>query len=309
MREMGNFNPVPGCSGRGEETYMNKIVAAGPNTDQIKYWNGLAGDRWVQFQKELDSMISGLGRDAMARAKIVGGERVIDVGCGCGETTLEIARRVGLSGAVTGVDISAPMTEHALSRAAEAGVANVRFENADAETHAFADEGVDLLFSRFGIMFFDNPAVAFKNLGSTLKPGGRITFVCWRQPDENPWLLLPAKAASAHLDLPPRPGPEDPSPFAFADPDRVRGILTEAGFSDITLEQRDGLLLLGGPNTLDGAVRFAMNVGPASTPYDQADAETREKVAGSVRSALEPYFTGSAVEFPSSAWMVIARKV
>jgi SAM-dependent methyltransferase len=287
---------------------MNKIVAAGPNTDQIEYWNGLAGDRWVQLQKELDAMISAVGRDAMARAEIAEGERVVDIGCGCGETTLEIARRVGPSGAVTGIDISAPMVEHARSRAAEDGLANARFENADAETHKLMEEGVDLLFSRFGVMFFDDPTVAFKNLASTLRPGGRMTFVCWRAPDENPWLLIPSKAAGAHLELSPRPGPEDPSPFAFANPDRVTGILTGAGFTDIALERRDGPLLLGGPNTLDGAVRFSLNIGPASIPCANADAATVEKVVESVRGALEPYYTGSAVELPSSAWIVTARK-
>lgn len=287
---------------------MNKIVAEGPNTDQIEFWNGLAGDNWVQYQKELDAMIEGIGQDALARAAIQPGERVLDAGCGCGQTTIDISRRVGTSGAAKGIDISAPMVAHARSRAAEAGLSNISFENADAETHKFEQGQTDLLFSRFGVMFFNDPAAAFRNLGSTLTSGGRVAFACWRQPDENLWLVLPSKAAGAHVELPPRPAPEDPSPFAFSNPDRVKGILTEAGFHDISLEQRDGPLQLGGPNTLDGAVRFALNVGPAANACVNADAATVKNVIDSVHSALEPYYTGTAVELPSSAWIVTARK-
>lgn len=287
---------------------MNKIAATGPNTDQIKFWNGQAGETWVQHQEELDAMIGGIGAEVLARAQIQDGESVLDVGCGCGQTTLEIGRRVGQSGEVTGADISAPMIEHARARAVQANLSNVEFEVTDAETHPFASAAADLVFSRFGIMFFKNPVAAFTNLASALKPGGRLAFVCWRQPDENLWLVLPSKAAGGHVELPPRPEPDQPSPFAFANPDRVTSILTDAGFTEIALEQRDGPLKLGGPNTLDGAVNFAINVGPAADAYAHADGATRAKVVDSVRGSLEPFYTGSAVEMPSSAWIVTARK-
>lgn len=287
---------------------MNKIAATGPNTDQIEFWNGLTGGNWVQYQEELDAMINDIGQDALARAQVQEGERVLDVGCGCGTTTMEMARRVGPSGAVTGVDISAPMIELAQSRAAQAGLTNVQFQVADAEAHSFKDGSIDLLFSRFGIMFFGNPVAAFTNLASALKPGGRLTFACWRQPEDNLWLVLPSKAAGAYVELPPRPEPDQPSPFAFANPDRVTSILSDAGFTDISLEQRDGNLKIGGPNTLAAAVNFAINMGPAAVACAEADAATVEKVAGAIRETLEPFYTGSAVEMPSSVWIVTATK-
>jgi SAM-dependent methyltransferase len=286
---------------------MTTIAALGPNADQIEFWNGLTGDRWVQHQNALDAMISGIGNDALARADVQQGERILDIGCGCGQTTLELARRVGPSGSVTGIDISAPMLEHARSRAD--GIENVNFENADAETHTFADGGFDLLFSRFGVMFFNDPVAAFRNLGSLLKPGGRLAFACWRQPEDNLWLVLPTKAAGEHVEMPPRPGPEDPSPFAFADEGRLQKILTEAGFSDVTLQRRDGALKLGGPNTLEGAVQFALSVGPATNALQGVDSGTLEKVIDSVREVLEPHFTGSAVEMASSVWIVSASRL
>ncbi len=159
---------------------MNVLSPTGPNSDQIEFWNGLAGERWVRHQNELDAMIGGIGDDVLARAQISEGERVLDVGCGCGHTTLEIARQVGKSGSVTGIDISAMMLDHARTRADAAGVENVEFLNADAATQQFPETGFELLFSRFGVMFFSDPVAAFKNLASAIKPGGRLAFACWR---------------------------------------------------------------------------------------------------------------------------------
>jgi SAM-dependent methyltransferase len=200
------------------------------------------------------------------------------------------------------------MLEWARKRADNAGISNIQFANADAETHDFGDDKFDLLFSRFGVMFFNDPVAAFSNLGSVIKSGGRLTFVCWRPPEDNPWLVMPAKAAGEHVEMPPRPGPEEPSPFAFANPDRVKHILTSAGFENVALEQRDGDLQIGGPGTVDDAARFALTVGPAATPVAEADAATVEKAFQSVRELIAPHHTGTAVEMPSSVWIVTATR-
>jgi SAM-dependent methyltransferase len=294
---------------REKDKSMSTIVAAGPNSDQIEYWNGMAGARWVTHQEKLDASIGGIGADAMSRAQVKEGERVVDVGCGCGHTTLDIAHQVGTSGKVLGVDISTPMLDLARSRMDDAEINHVHFANADAETHKFDDDQFDLLFSRFGVMFFGDPVAAFRNLGSVLGSGGRLVFVCWRSPEDNPWLVQPAKVAGEHIELPPRAGPGEPGPFAFADPDRVKRILASAGFDNIELEQRDGDLQLGGPQSLDDAVDFALKLGPSAMPLAEADAETAETVIQSVRTFLEPHYTGSAVEMPSSAWIVTASRI
>src|SRR5881628_2723223 len=161
----------------------------------------------------------------MERARIGAGERVIDIGCGCGDTTIALARRVGPAGLVLGIDVSAPMLARAADAAREAGVAHVRFEHADAQTHRFPAQAFDVLYSRFGVMFFSDPAAAFGNLRTALRPGGRLGFVCWQAVPENPWIAVPLEAAAQHMALPPPPAPGAPGPFSFADPERVRRIL------------------------------------------------------------------------------------
>src|SRR5262249_6517301 len=149
-------------------------------------------------------------------------ERVLDVGCGTGQTSIELARRAGPGGAVTGIDISAPMLARARARAADAGARTVTFLDADAQTHRFDPASLDVCFSRFGIMFFAAPDAAFANLRSALRPAGRLAFVCWQSMRDNPWMLVPLMAAAAHITLPPPPAPDAPGPFSFADADRVR---------------------------------------------------------------------------------------
>ncbi|MDF2901645.1 MAG: SAM-dependent methyltransferase, partial [Phenylobacterium sp.] len=190
------------------------------NADQIAYWNNAAGETWAALQDRLDRQIEPLGLRAIEAGAPQPGERVLDIGCGCGQTSFELARRVGPSGRVLGVDISAPMLEVARQRAAGAA-ANVSFIEADAQTHAFQNGGFDLAISRFGVMFFDDPTAAFRNIGAALRPGGRLSFVCWRPMLENAWMATPLFAAMPLLPPLPPPDPAAPGPFAFADPERV----------------------------------------------------------------------------------------
>jgi SAM-dependent methyltransferase len=281
----------------------------GPNAEQITYWNQQAGPTWVAVQSLIDQQIRPLGRRAMERAGLGAGQRVLDVGCGCGDTTLELATRVAPGGEALGVDISAPMLTRAAQQARAANVPNARFELADAQTSELPAGRFDVLFSRFGVMFFADPAVAFTNLRQALRAGGQLAFVCWQSMMENPWMAVPMMAALQHLPPPPMPAPGAPGPFAFADPDRVRDILTNAGFADVALEPVRMALSVGGGNDLDTTVDFILRMGPTARALREADdPELQPLVAASVREALAPYQTADAgVMMDSASWIVTAR--
>ncbi len=283
---------------------------SGPNAEQIEYWNGPAGGKWVHFQERQDETLRPLGLAAMERAAIAGGEAVLDVGCGCGDTSFEIARRTGTSGSVTGVDISSVMLARARARAEAEPDLVVGFENADAETHTLPAEAFDLVFSRFGVMFFRNPEAAFANLRASLKPDGRIAFVCWRPLKENQWFSVPLAAAAEHIDLPDPTPPGEPGPFAFADPERLRGILDGAGFADIAIDANDQAIPVGGAADLDDIVGFVMQQGPMARALTavEADDATRARIAAGVRAAFEPDYADGTVRLGTATWMVTARR-
>jgi SAM-dependent methyltransferase len=287
---------------------MKALDASGPNAEQITYWNEQSGAKWVDMGPWLDDQISPLGLATMEHARLAQGERVLDVGCGCGQTSLQLAERVGPGGEVVGVDISTVMLERARARAAEAGVANVRFENADAQTFAFEPERFDLVFSRFGVMFFADPTRAFENLLTALAPGGRLAFLCWQEVGRNPWMLVPLMAAAQHVGMPERPPPGAPGPFAFADSGHVRGILETAGFADVAFESLERELQVGGGGSLEDTVRFALQLGPTGRLLADADEATRTTVAKSVHEALIPYAKDDGVRMDSAAWIATARR-
>ena len=282
------------------------MQSAGPNAQQIEYWNQLAGPRWVSHQEFLDAQIAPLGRLAMEHASLAPGERVIDVGCGCGDSTLEIARRVGAAGEVLGIDLSAPMLERARERSRASDAVNAGFLQADAQTQAFEPASFDLLYSRFGVMFFADPVAAFANLRGALRASGRLAFVCWQPLARNPWMLVPLAAAAKHVELPQPPAPGAPGPFAFGDPDLVRGILGKAGFADVSVEPVESELSIGGAD-LDSTVEFLLGIGPAAASLRDASREQRALVAGAIREAIEPYSTPAGVRMRGATWIVRAR--
>lgn len=280
--------------------------AAGPNAEQITYWNETAGPKWVALEEMLDEQIRGLGEVLMDRVGIGRGERVLDVGCGTGQTSLALARRVGPSGRVCGVDISAPMLDRARERARSAGADNVAFVGADAQTHPFEPATADVGFSRFGVMFFADPVVAFTNLRGALRPGGRLGFVCWQSLPDNPWMFVPAMVAAQHVALPLPASPDAPGPFAFADPGRLREILERAGFTGVGIDDHRTTLTVGGRGGLDRAVDFILQMGPSGAALREATPELRATVAAAVREALAPYHTPDGLRMPSAAWIVTA---
>jgi len=287
---------------------MSRLDYAGPNAEQIRYWNESRGQTWVEQHAMIDEQIQPLGAKAMDRAALQAGERVLDVGCGCGPTTLELARRVGGTGSVLGIDLSSVMLDHARRQPRPTDAGDVRFEEADAQTHALPAGAFDVLFSRFGVMFFADPRAAFANLAKALRPGGRMTFVCWRTFPENPWMAVPMMAALQHIPPPPIPGPEDPGPFAFASQDRVRSILEGAGFSHVTFEPIDQELLIGGGRGIDAAVDFILKMGPTAAALRDVGPEKRAEVAGAVREAVRPYHGPDGVKMAGAAWIVTARR-
>ena len=286
---------------------MTTPESTGPNTDQSQYWNEVGGLNWVALQEVLDEQLAPLGAVAIDRAEVAPGDRVLDVGCGCGHTSLELARRVGPGGFVLGIDISTSMLERAAARAKEAGIAHVRFENADAQTFAFSPSAFDLLYSRMGVMFFDDPLAAFENQLRALRSGGRMTFVCWRNIEENPWMSVPLSAAAKHIPIPERP-PRAPGPQAFADPEHVRLILEGAGFADVAFEGLDTTITIGGSGSLDESVRNMLTFGLISRAIREANVQDTTEIAASLREAVAPYATPTGVRMKSACWVVTARR-
>jgi SAM-dependent methyltransferase len=281
------------------------VNAPPPNATEIDNWNNATGKTWAMLHERLDRQIAPIGREAMRRAGFKAGDQVLDVGCGCGETSLDISGQIA-PGEVTGLDPSAPLLEIAREAARGQGIGNIRFTEGDAQVHALPAGHFDVLFSRFGVMFFEDPTAAFANLRKGLKPGARLAFCCWRSPAENDWLSIPLRAAS-HL-LPPLPpsDPTAPGPFAFADRDRVSRILSGAGFTQVQIEPFD---LIMGTDTLEQAVVQALRMGPLGAALRQAGAsdELKHKVEAALRDALEPRVVDGKVRLPAAAWIVSAR--
>ncbi len=281
---------------------------AAPNAEMIRHWNEVNGPRWVAFQRRLDAQLDPVGLCTMERLPLASCTRALDVGCGCGSTTIELAQRLSGAGSVTGVDISAPFLARAAERATEAGVTNVRFVQADAQTYAFEAESFDAAYSRFGVMFFEDPAAAFANVRRALKPGGALAFVCWRSPQENAWVTVPMKAALPFLEAPTPPAPGTPGPFSLADRERLTAVLTAAGFTDIAIEADDPKLLLGGGSDLDSTVDFALQIGPTAALLREQSIERVDEVRAAVRAALAPYQSDAGITLGAAVWIVRAKR-
>ncbi|MBX3479975.1 MAG: methyltransferase domain-containing protein [Caulobacter sp.] len=284
---------------------MTEPQSADPNADQIAYWNDKAGETWARLQGLLDRQIAPLGARAMAALDPRGGETLLDIGCGCGDTTLALARAVGGEGAVAGVDISLPMLQVAGRRIEAEGLTQAGVIEADAQIHDFGAETVDGVFSRFGVMFFHQPEAAFANFYRALKRGGRLAFVCWRPLTENPWMLAPLSAALKVVPAPPPPtDPLAPGPFAFSDPDRVRTILAGVGFSDIVIKPYD--LAIGG-HDLENALLLAQKVGPGALLLRE-NPDRKDAIVAALKETLQAHLGPDGVFFESATWIVTAHK-
>ncbi|WP_213741007.1 class I SAM-dependent methyltransferase [Bradyrhizobium sp. dw_411] len=284
---------------------METPVGHEQNADQIAYWNGPGGKRWADRQQAQDILLKPIADALIDRARPKAGERIIDVGCGNGATSVAFAREVGPSGHVLGIDVSGPML--ALARASAPGDLPVDFALADATVYPFDPASFDLLASRFGVMFFAEPSRSFANLRKALRPSGRLAFACWRAPRDNPFFMAPLQAVYKHVPKLPQQGPEDPGPFSFASEARVQRILGEAGFTGIAMEPLHLALDVANGRGLDAAVQGALEIGPASRALEGQPAELRAAATDSIREALAAFAKGETVPLPASIWIVTAR--
>ena len=281
---------------------------------QTEYWNGPVGERWARHQAVLDAVFAPLTEALFERAALGPGERVLDIGCGAGATTLEAARRVGPSGRVTGADISDPLLAVARARATRHGgpSAPIDFIRADVETATFEAGAFPRAVSRFGVMFFTDSGRAFANVRRVLGPSGRLTVLCWRALPENPWVTVPRDAVLPLLsEVPPPPPPDAPGPFRFADGDALATLLRASGFADVACEsvERDVTLGRGGSDdeATAAAAQVAVELGPVSHLVRDAEAPLRERAAAAVARALRPHAADGAVRLRAACWLVQAR--
>lgn len=276
------------------------------NRSQSEYWQSPAGLAWITHEEALDAAMAGMLGPMFDAAAVGPGDRLLDIGCGTGASTLEAARRVP-KGEVVALDISAPLLARARERAHAAGVRNVTFLHGDAQSHAFAPEAHDALVSRIGMSFFADPAAAFRNLRRALRPGGRMSFTAWARAAENPWFEIPRRAAEARLGPAPASDPHAPGPTAFADSGRVVGLMAEAGLADTAAHRLE--IVLTPPGTPEAAARAASRVGPAArimkakggTPQDAAAIEE------AVRAEFTRFETAAGVRVPAVVLLFVAR--
>jgi SAM-dependent methyltransferase len=270
--------------------------------DQAALWNGVAGRTWVEAQELLDRVFEPFEKLLVEEVAAGRKRSVLDVGCGTGATTLAIARSLGGSGRAVGVDISEPMIVLARERAARERVP-ATFIVADAAAHAFEASSFDMLVSRFGVMFFDDNVRAFANLRRAARPGADLRLIAWRSPADNPFMTAAERAAAPLLPCIPARRPRGPGQFAFADAERVHGILAESGWADIDIRSLDVACAFPADRLDDYLVRL----GPVGRILQDADEQTRGRVVASLRAAFNPYLHGDEVRFDAACWMIRGR--
>jgi SAM-dependent methyltransferase len=273
-------------------------------TEQSKIWNESVGEAWVEHAAHFDATLAPFGRAAIERLAVQPHERVIDIGCGTGATTVEIAR---LANAVTGVDLSVPMLAAAGRRADAMGLSNIDWLVVDVEATGLEVARFDAAYSRFGVMFFEDPVAAFTNIANALVNGGRLGFVCFQSPLANPFIVVPVMAAARVLQLVAPSDPHGPGPFSLADPQRINDVLTAAGFIDIVIKPGPTEASLGDATDLTTLARRLLEQNPVTAPaFAVAIESVRIEATVAAAEALAPYCTAESVTLGASTWIVTA---
>jgi SAM-dependent methyltransferase len=285
-------------------TTSHAIPVDPTNVDALRAWDGADGDFWAEEEYVFDHSLHHYRHAFLAAADVRPDDRVLDIGCGNGETTRDAA---GLAprGRALGVDLSARMLDRARRRAAEAGLSNVDFLRADAQIHPFAPASFDLAISRTGTMFFGDPVAAFTNVGRALRPGGRLVMLVWQGVERNDWFRELVGSLAAGRDLPPPP-PDAPGPFAYADPARSHAVLGAAGFEDVAIEGVEAPMWFG--PSADAAYRFLSTLGFSRFLLRDLDPRARERALASLRAGVEAHLADEGVVYPSAVWIVSARR-
>ena len=281
------------------------------NATQIEFWNGETGRNWVTHDALMEAMLQPLGESVMDTLAPQPGEHVLDIGCGCGHTSLSLAARVGAEGSVEGVDISAPMLAVASQLAAERNAehTSIQFLEADAQTHTFEPERYDAVFSRFGVMFFEDPVAAFANIRGALRKSGRLAFCCWQPRAVNPFMTVPAMAALELLPAPPEMPPRTPGPFAFEEAEYVMEVLTSAGFESVVVTPLKQPLTFGRGLSLTDIVERLVQIGPIAQMVREASEDLQQPVRDKVIDAVAPFYTEDAgMTLDGQFWQVTARR-
>ncbi len=273
------------------------------NTDQASSWDGPEGDYWRKNEARYNRMLRVYSQRLLDAARIQRGESVLDVGCGCGESSFAAARAAS-PGTVVGVDLSAGMLASARERVAAENLRNLKFEQADAQVHPFADESFDLILSRFGVMFFADPRAAFGNLRRALKRGGRMTLLTWRGAQHNEWIR---EIRGALAGGPPKiPPPCAPGPLGLSDPEAVKPILAGAGFGEIVFTETSDPMCYGA--TAEEAFDFIRGTPLADDVLSEMEPAARGPALDALRAVLERHRSANGVCFQSSAWIITARR-
>lgn len=271
------------------------------NLDQAAHWNAAAGRNWVEMQPVLDRMFSGLLPPLLDAVTPEKPARILDIGCGAGALTLAAAARAGADAECLGIDISAPLVAAARSRAISARAGNVAFDEADAQTHPLEPGSFDVVLSRFGVMFFDDPVAAFGNLRRASRPSGALRFAAWRSPVENPFMTATRRAALPFLDLP-ATDPKAPGQFAFAERERVQDILAASGWREVSIEPLDATCVLAAADLPD----FARRLGVLGPLWPDLAPDLQALLEEPLREAFSPFVTGREARFTAACWLVNA---
>jgi ubiquinone/menaquinone biosynthesis C-methylase UbiE len=289
-----------------EGSLMQQTTEA--RTEYVDFWNEVLVPKFVKWRHIIVDGLTHHSEAVFPRLEVYTGDRAVDVGCGFGDTAIKLARRVGPSGRVLGLDCCDAFLEHGRRDAAAAGLANIEFVEADVQRYPFAGD-FDFCFSRFGTQFFENPVAALRNMRKSLRPGGTMTMIVWRDLAENPWLAVPKEVVMRFL---PPPGDDartcGPGPFSMADPEVVRAQLRIAGYADPIFERIDAPLLVG--RTPEEAVELQFALGPAGEIFREAGElaeRQRAPMTEALTEALAGYLTPEGVVMASSSWMVTAR--
>jgi SAM-dependent methyltransferase len=278
----------------------NSLGSDADNADQIRYWNSSMGTKWVNYQRELDTCFSAVNKRLFEYTKIKTGEKLLDIGCGTAGLTLEISNQVGSAGHVTAVDISRVLLDYAIERARKMDKENIDFILADAQNHIFEPGRFDSVLSRFGVMFFNDPVAAFRNLADALQPGGRIIFACWAEIELNPWFQIPKLAAIRQLGQPAATDPRAPGPMAFSDREYVMDLLSEAGLKNITIHEE--IVPLVNQGSLDEVANLACNLGAATRIMKELEGsdEDFQVIKSEVTEAFEKFSEGNEIRVPAT---------